>query len=55
MSFGRRRDVLILIAYTGRAFRGFCGIHSIFFTTQTHPGTRDASFLRIEFRRTELP
>ena len=39
-------DVLILIACTGRAFRGFCGIRSVFSTTQTHLGTRDDSFLK---------
>jgi len=48
-------DMLILIACTGRAFLGFCGIRFVFSTTQNHPGTRDDSFLRMEFRSAVPP
>jgi hypothetical protein len=42
------RDMLTLIAYIGKGFREFCGIHFVFITTRIHPSIRVESLLRSE-------
>jgi hypothetical protein len=42
------RDMLTLIAYIGKGFREFFGIHFVFITTWIHPSIRVVSLLRLE-------
>jgi hypothetical protein len=48
-SIGLLRDMLTPLAYIGRGFREFCGIHFVYFTTDTHPNIKVVSLPKSVF------